>query len=391
MVVGMLCFGWIIIWFARTMLTPVYDEIQLTVGIQSGLRMGMIASFYFLGYTLIQIPSGILMDKAGRKTVMIPGLCLFLAGLLLMANAGSIEMIYVGNLLAGLGTGTYYSGAFSLTGETVVPKYKYVATAFVNNGCALGVMAGYLFSGRFVKTDGMSWTFPVWTDAAAAALVILIFVRFLKADRPEISSKSSKRRADSFRIFFAPRLLAAYFYYFSACYGYYMIITWLPSFLETERGITGSASSVYACVVALASIPGALIVGKLADRFSDKSVAMMTALQCLAGIMLFLSSQLTDIGILTLVLGLYGFFGKQAIDPLIAPHVSGSVPASRRSTGLGIFNFFGMSGSVLAPSITGYAEDLLGSKVYGFYISAVLLAVSAVLFRLANQKTAAKA
>lgn len=383
--VGILCLGWIVIWFARTMLTPVYEEVQMTTGPQSSFRMGMIASCYFLGYTVIQIPGGMWMDQVGRKKVMIPGLAVFGAGLLLMANAKTLEMLYVGNLLAGLGTGTYYSGAFSLTGSYVVPEYKYVATAFVNNGCAFGIMSGYLFSGYFVKKRGFSWTMPVWVDAVAVVMIFLIFIKVLKEESPIPAGKKEQKTGAGLWEFFSLKMAASCFYYFSACYGYYMIITWLPSFLEMERGMDGSRASIYACIVSLTSVPGALLCGRFLDRFGDKNVIFMSALQCLAAVMLLLTTRFTVVGALMLALGLYGFLGKQAIDPLIVPYISGSVSASRRSTVLGIFNFFGMSGSVLAPGITGYVEDLMGSKICGFYIAVVLMFASSVLFWLANR------
>ena len=147
----------------------------------------------------------------------------------------------------------------------------------------------------------------------------------------------------------------------------------------------GSKASVYACIVSLTSVPGALLCGRFLDRFGNKNVMFMSVLQCLAAVMLLLTTRFTVVGALMLALGLYGFLGKQAIDPLIVPYISGSVPASRRSTVLGIFNFFGMSGSVLAPGITGYVEDLTGSKVCGFYIAVVLMFAGSVLFWLTNR------
>jgi putative ABC transport system permease protein len=76
-----------------------------------------------------------------------------------------------------------------------------------------------------------------------------------------------------------------------------------------------------------------------------------------------------------------------AVDPLIVPHVTEQFDDSALSTGLGVFNFFGMSASVVAPFVTGLLQDALGSQVFGFYIAATLLFVSSTLFRLVNPKT----
>ena len=74
------CMGWTIIWVYRAMLSPIYPEIQATIGPQTNAAMGIIASCYFFGYTALQIPSGYLVDKFGQKKVLIPGFTLFAAG-----------------------------------------------------------------------------------------------------------------------------------------------------------------------------------------------------------------------------------------------------------------------------------------------------------------------
>ncbi|MFI3211747.1 MAG: MFS transporter [Eubacteriales bacterium] len=406
-VVILLCLGWMSIWIYRTMLTPIYDEIQVTIGTYSGLTMGMISSMYFMGYVFTQIPGGILMDKVGKKVVLIPGFILFALGIIVIGFASNITMMFVGSLMAGIGTGTYYSGAFSLSGENVPAKYKYFATAIINNGCAIGMIVGYLSGGLLVKSAGLPWQSMVFGVAFLVVLVTISFAVGLQNDKPSkkkqnevlqsvqdatqrnLLPREQQSTSVDYKSFFELRMIGTYFFYFSTCYGYYMIVTWLPSFLETERGVEGSAASVYACIVALVSIPGAMFLGKILDKFSQKRVTMMTWLQCGSAIMIILISNFSIMWALLLCLGLYGLCGKQAIDPLIVPHVSGAISDKAKTTGLGIFNFFGMSGSILAPSITGYAEDIFGSKIYGFYIAVLLLVISSIFFWFTNKKAVA--
>ena len=92
----LLFFGWCAIWIYRTMLTPIYDEIQATTQAQSAASMGMISSVYFFGYVAMQIPGGILMDKFGIRKILVPGMCLFNAGVLIV---GFAQGIGVGHLL----------------------------------------------------------------------------------------------------------------------------------------------------------------------------------------------------------------------------------------------------------------------------------------------------
>ncbi|MGH2155943.1 MFS transporter, partial [Enterococcus faecalis] len=79
----------------------------------SDSALGSISSFYFLGYVVMQIPAGFLVDKIGKKPVLIPGFILFALAALLIAQAHTIGTIYLGSLLAGLGCGSFYGSAYA--------------------------------------------------------------------------------------------------------------------------------------------------------------------------------------------------------------------------------------------------------------------------------------
>lgn len=67
-IIIILCLGWVVIWIYRSVLTPIFPEMQQTIGQHSDAEMGLIASFYFFAYTGMQIPAGILVDKFGKKS-----------------------------------------------------------------------------------------------------------------------------------------------------------------------------------------------------------------------------------------------------------------------------------------------------------------------------------
>ncbi|WML37130.1 MFS transporter [Clostridium sp. OS1-26] len=56
------------------------------------------------------------------------------------------------------------------------------------------------------------------------------------------------------------------------------------------------------------------------------------------------------------------------------------------STTLSVYNFIGMSGSILAPYITGSIADTMGSMKVGFYLASVLLLIGMIAFSFANEK-----
>ena len=53
-------------------------------------------------------------------------------------------------------------------------------------------------------------------------------------------------------------------------------------------------------------------------------------------------------------------------------------------TAFGVFNFFGMSSSVIAPPLTGLLADITGTKITGFYVAIAILIIATALFFLIN-------
>ena len=391
-IVVVLCLGWAVIWIYRTVLTPIFPEMQATIGEHSNAEMGLIASFYFFAYTGMQIPAGILVDKFGKKVVLIPGFCLFIIATLLIGNATSLAMIYAGSLLAGMGCGSYYGSAYSLSSENIPLERRGLATAIINSGSALGMAIGLIASSLLVKSMGMDWQIMLFIITGLLVVMTLVFFLVIKggsytaslAASPAAKTSTVVEDTEEVSGLFSLRMISAYVMYFATCYGYYMIVTWLPSFLQQERGFEGVAIGFSAALVAFASVPGALFFSRMSDRFRAKKLQLIIFLQICSAVMLVCTVISPDSTTLLISLVLYGLLGKLAVDPIMISFVADNAPKKGYGTSFGVFNFFGMSSSVIAPFLTGVISDSTGSKVMGFYISAAILLIGTVIFFTVN-------
>ncbi|MDR0361106.1 MAG: MFS transporter [Planctomycetota bacterium] len=393
-VVFTFCMGWTVIWVYRSMLSPIYPEIQDTIGTQSNSAMGMIASCYFFGYTAMQIPSGFLVDKFGQKKILIPGFLLFALGVVAIALAKSITGIYVGAVAAGVGCGSYYGAAFSMTAQHVPPRKKGLSTAIVNSGSALGMIIGMNAASLLVKSMQFPWQTMVLISAGLIFLQVLWFAFALRStdkkgeSNPAASAPAGGIRteeSDSDGSIFRPSLLACYLLYFTTCYAYYLIVTWLPNFLATERGIKGGLIGLIVSMIAVTAVPGGLFFAHLSDKKRGKKSRIIIFLEISAFALITVSMFAPNALSLSIILLLYGFLGKMAVDPVLISFVSDKASKSKVATTLGMFNFFGMSSSVVAPALTGYIIDRTGSGVWGFYLGAILLFAGTVMFAFFNR------
>ena len=394
-VVFTFCLGWVVIWIYRSMLSPIYTEIQGTVGSQSNTAMGLIASCYFFGYTSLQIPSGFLVDRFGQKRVLIPGFLIFALGAFSIAMSKSLNTIYLGSVCAGIGCGTYYGAAFSLTAEHVPPAKKGISTAIVNSGSALGLILGMTGSSFIVKTLKMPWQTMVTISASLIVLLVIWFAIAIKdRGKHHAALKKASVKADDGNLetekkssLLSLNMISCYILYFSTCYAYYLIVTWLPKFLETERGIAGGKIGLVVSMISVTAVPGALFFAGLSDKFRGKKALIIIGLELSAFVLVASSMLMPNALSLTFILLLYGFLGKMAVDPVLISYVSDKASKKNMATTLGMFNFFGMSSSIIAPAFTGFIMDKTGSGEVGFYVGAMLLILGTILFLVFNART----
>ena len=386
-IVFVLTAGWIVIWIYRTILTPIYPIISSFFGGASDASLGNISSFYFLGYVCMQIPSGILVDRLGKKKILIPGFLLLGIGTLVVALSQRISTVFIGSILAGVGCGTYYGAAYSLTTEHVPLNKKSLATAIVNSGTAVGSGLGLISSSFFVGEGILPWQSLLYITAILVLIMIVIFQKFIREELPASKKENApvKKSRSSLKGLFKLPMISAYILYFSTLYAYYLIDTWLPNFLETERGFQGTAIGVTSSLVFFAAIPGALVFSRIADRIPNKKVTIIIFLENAAAFVLFITVKTSNQSLLIFGIIAYGFLGKLAVEPIIISWLGQYAPRKSIATTYGVFNFFGMSASVLVPSITGMISDATGTKVYAFYLAIGILCAGTLLFYLINR------
>ncbi len=209
----------------------------------------------------------------------------------------------------------------------------------------------------------------------------------IKIDKQtQVNTAEEKDSSEKKSSLFSLNMVSCYILYFCTCYAYYLIVTWLPKFLEAERGITGGLIGLIVSMISVTAVPGALFFAYLSDKKRDKKSYIIIGLEVAAFVLVAVSMMAPNTSSLAIILLLYGFLGKMAVDPVLISYVSDKADKKNLATTLGTFNFFGMSSSIIAPAATGIIMDKTGSGVLGFYIGAFLLIIGVVLFAVFNAK-----
>ncbi|PXZ08532.1 MFS transporter [Gilliamella apicola] len=372
--------GWIVIYAGRSVLSPLVGELQTQFGLTKAATGG-IMSLFFLAYTLFQIPSGILGDKIGRKRVLVTGFSLYAIFIAAIYFVPSFTIFLILWMLTGAAQGCYYGPQYALSSEAIPKKWITLGSAIIGSGMSFGIAMGYYLSSVMISVFNTSWKIPFVMVAMPIVIVTILMIVFIK-DKSKFSVASQTSEKTNFSQLFKNRnLVLAYITIFCSIYGFFVIITWLPNYLEVERGMNKIEASQIASIVPWISIIGTLLCSYVSDKLGRRKPVVLFMMP-LSLIAIFSIVYCDSYAVLVAVLILYGFIGKISLNPVLIALVADNAPKASLSTAFGLYNFFGMAASICAPYFTGLIADKTGSLNSGFYLAAVitLVGITAMLF-----------
>ncbi|MCG7334756.1 MFS transporter [Sporosarcina sp. ACRSM] len=377
--------GWMFINANKYFLNPILDNIGLEYNLNNS-QLGLVNSIFFLTYTIAQIPAGAFSDKFGRKKLLVVGFILY--GILTGVSGlmAGFTGFLVARAMAGLSSATYYGPQFALSSEAIPEKHRTVGSAIINSGSGIGIAFGFILSSTLVLDMGMKWTIPFYIFGILTVLVGILIAALVKEKNPDAVKEREQLEKTSVHeekvsvvsLLKNRNLLVTFLVLFCSIYGFTVVVTWLPKFLETERGFHGSQVGLIAALVPLASIPGALVASYISDRLGRKKPFAFVLIP-IAAIALWATVYVHSTALLITALLIYGLFGKIALDPLLIASVSENVHQSAYGVAFSLYNFIGMISSVIAPWFVGYLADKTGSMTAGFYSAVIVLVVGLVI------------
>lgn len=371
--------GWVFMYADRNILSPVMGSIGEEWGLDKA-QLGLMSTVFFAAYALMQIPTGFLADKFGRVKVLVVGYILFGVATYLSGLAATFGIFLLMRALTGLGEGTYYGSQYGISSSITPKKYRGLVSALINSGMAFGISIGFIASSYFTYTLNKGWQFPFYVFAIPTVVVALLIGIFVKDNQHKMPKQVKKQQEKgTVKLLFTKNHILVYILIFCSLYGFFGMLTWLPYYLQTSRGIDASQTGIIASLVPWASIPGAILFGYLSDKIKSKK-PLIIGLAFAGAICQFAIPYIENYTFLLVGLILYGLLGKLALDPVLISYMADISPQSMYSRVYGFFNFSGMLSSIFAPYITGYFADQTGSLEWGFYLSGGLLIIGAMMF-----------
>ncbi|SEP28398.1 Predicted arabinose efflux permease, MFS family [Methylobacterium sp. ap11] len=330
----------------------------MTLWSMSRSEAGTIATTTLLVSALGGWLGGILSDRFGRLVTLQVTIVWFSVFTALCGLTSSFESLLVVRALQGLGFGAEWAVGAALIGEMVRPQHRGKALGFVQSAYAVGWGAAVLvYTICFqLLPEHLAWRALFFVGFLPAGFVLYLR-KYVPADTPSPTARSAhgKRHDERFAAIFAPDLLRTTIFASLLSTGvqggYYAVITWLPTYLQTERHLSVLNSSGY-----LAVVIGAAWLGYAAGAYCTDLIGRRPTfvLFSVCTIIATISYTVLPIGnTWTLFLGFpLGFFSSGTYSGLGA-YFTELFPTRVRGSGMGFSYNFGRAVGATFPFIVG--------------------------------------
>ena len=379
----LLSLGVLVNFFDRVNLSVSQDALHASFGL-SMVAFGFLSSAYSWTYALMQIPAGVLLDRFGVRRVGCISTLLWSAASFGAAISTGLGGLFGARFLLGIGESPTFPANAKALGYWFPQAERSLATAITDSAAKFSTAIGVPFLGLLLLRFGWRWSFAVTGLISFLYFVLFYWTYFnpredrglsqeefqfmtqggVQAEAASRADNAAVRGATLGYLLRQPKVYGLGLGWGAYNYTFYLLLTWLPSYLAFAHHVDLMHSVMYTSVPWLFAtftdlVVGGWLVDDLIRRGFDASRVRQTVLVVGTGFGLGIlgaahaQSPLTALFWVSISLG-----GLAAAAP-----VAWTVPsliAPRESVGRlgGIVNFCGQLAAISAPIITGYAASI---------------------------------
>jgi MFS family permease len=140
-------------------------------------RIGILKAVYPATWGILQVATGPLSDRWGRKGLIVAGMWVQSAGLFLTAATHQFEWWLAGSLLLGIGTAMVYPSLIAAVSDASHPTWRARSLSVYRFWRDLGYAIGALSAGIIADIFGMAWaigTIAALTFLSGAIVAVLM-------------------------------------------------------------------------------------------------------------------------------------------------------------------------------------------------------------------------
>jgi sugar phosphate permease len=405
----LLSLGVLVNFFDRVNLSVSQDALHASFGL-SLVAFGFLSSAYSWTYALMQIPAGVLLDRFGVRRVGMISTLLWSAASFGAAISSGLAGLFGARFLLGIGEASTFPANAKALGYWFPQAERSLATAITDSAAKFSTAIGVPFLGVLLLRFGWRWSFAVTGLISFLYLILFYLTYFNPGEDPGLSAdefefmkrggvqpegisregNAPERGATLGYLLRQPKVYGLGLGWGAYNYSFYLLLTWLPTYLSLAHHVDLLHSVMYTSVPWLFAtltdlVVGGWLVDALIQHGWDASRVRQTVLVIGTsfglGILGAAHAPTPRAALFWISISLGGLAA--------AAPVAWTVPsliAPRESVGRlgGIVNFCGQLGAISAPIITGYVATVTHafSSAFAAATGILLLGIGGYVFLL---------
>jgi ACS family D-galactonate transporter-like MFS transporter len=351
-------------------------------------ELGLLGTAFFVTYSLFQIAAGKLIDRYNVNWVYAAGFLAWSGATALMGltrevsllgfTLDSFSVLFILRLLLGTGESIAYPSYSKIISGSFPEGLRGTANAAIDAGSKLGPAVGVLVGVELVNHLGWRGMFIVIGAVSLLWLVPWCFV----APRLKLRQEYTKVQAPPYLEIMSKRVFwGTAIGLFGGNYTWYLLLTWLPYYFETDRHYQSSELAIFSSLPFWGVATSSMLLGLFADaiirrgkpaaRVRQTSVALGLLGCCglmLPGVMI--RNEVVSLTLLMIAcISLGGFSSNHWA---LSQTLAGPVAAGKWTA---IQNCLGNFAGVAAPWITGSILKETNSFPAAFAVSCGILLI----------------
>lgn len=404
------CRRWRIAWLlALGVLISNLDRVNISVAQQAlhhafGLTtvsFGFLLGAYSWTYAMLQLPSGVLLDRLGLRRVGVVSSFIWSMATFATASAIGPVSLFSSRLLLGVGEAPIFPMNAKAVGDWFPEKARGLPTSMFDAAAKFSPAVGIPFVGLLLIHFG--WRLSFALTGVVSVLYFLLFARVYRnpADDPALSPgerayiesdrglSGSTGEASSYTLGYLllqRKILGLTIGFAAYNYSFYLLLTWLPSYAAAGLHLSpvhavwaASIPWFFAGVIDLAV--GGWLVDALIRRGHTagrvRRTVLLLGMACGLGIA---GPAFTHHAIPALVALSIGLGGLSAAAPVSWSLPSILVPTSSTGRVGGIMNLGSQFAAISAPVFTGYLTSWTHTFSAAFALAAIFLVIGNVSY-----------
>lgn len=385
----------------RAALAVVAQAVRGEFGL-SPVQMGYLFSSFLWSYVICLLPIGVMLDRFTARSINSVGIALWSLAMAATAGAWSFATLLVMRLIMGAGEATSIPSCGRIVREWMPAQERGVANVFWSAGSFLGPALGAVV----VAAIANAWDWRAAFLALGALGFLWLACNLMWFDRPEtakwlsaderkkILSERSAGSPDEIgargnpavllELLGSPSQWGAMIAQAAGIYALYLLLFWLPSYLQDTRHLTIMKTGLYTAIPWAIAVPVSIVIGAISDRLlkrdtllaGGRRTAVIACVLLAATVALVPFTHNTTLILTLFALSLIG------INAAVSLNISLITDLVQRARDVGkAISLLILSGNLCgltAPIVTGYIVARLGSYDWALWIAGILLVIGAI-------------